>query len=656
MKFIRVILPFIMLLPVAAGFTSCSDAQLVDEPVAVVPSTPDEAMRGKYYINIGIFAAGDGLSSRAPYGDGEQVDGCEIEQMISAKGNIALFFDENKNLYSIEPLGLSAFSEPSDGVVERVYPTTILPDKDGNFPKYCMVVLNCEPVYDAIFSLEGIANADRVLELVWSDSNISAIGRTEKDYFTMSNSIYIDADNKLCSLVEITPEMIVDEDNPASKAEILTIYVERVLAKFNFEVSGKSPEADGTYLYVPGGQNLVVFNGFDDVTGAPKYISRTWSISLTGWNVNGLEKSTRLFKYINPTTQYFSDWEWKAPSKFRTYWSEDDNYRGSYPLQYRKSVYPAVNYYEDFEKRNVNSLRNFSFNELDLENKDFGKTLYTPENTYDYNSLKDALDKRADLLAGTHLIVGAVLKIDNITVPNYKGDVWRDREGFFYTSQKDCIKSMVYSFNSALESHDVMRFTFYNWGASINVGNNADIMYVNAKGKYKLYYDGKELTNAEIDKLADDILATGAIKGGDGKRMPWFKDLKLQILNPDNGNTLYVCDENGNNQRKINTDEICSLIFEWIGAFDHFNEGRMYYSAPATIRKAPEGSSLTNICGVVRNGWYYYSLSDVKNIGTPVDDPDQVIIPETVANKDQLNLTIKILDWHVTDFYYPILP
>lgn len=657
MKFSHFILSFLLSGILAGLSCACSDEQpFVDDASGVVKPSDKP---GRYSVKVKIMAAGGEMNSRADYADGELVDGShENDHAIGNNGHVILFFDEDQNLTRVQNLVLGSESHPEEDEIEAEYKSSIQPDNEGNFPKYCMVLLNCEPLYDKLLLMEGNVTADDILKEIWTDSDLTKIGKNEDGLFTMTNSTYFDGSGKLQTLVEVKPEMIIDNENPADKAEKLVIYVERMLAKFTLEVAPSDrmqKQASGEYLYSPDGKQLVIFDDFDEVSGAPKFISRSWKVAFTGWNMNALEKQIRLFKYINPTTNYFSNWNWKSPSEYRTYWSEDDHYAGDYPWQYRRSVYPAVNYYEDFKERNVNQLRNFSYNQLELDDLKYGKTVYTPENTYNYSAIEGKLDGRADLLAGTHIILGARLRVDDGKGNYVNEDLYRDREGFYYRSEKACFKSLVYSFNSALTSQDIMKFTFYNWSGKSTTANGT-ILYAKSEGEYALFSNGTQITNKVIDGFANNFLAEGCIRGGDGKRMPWLGSGTLSIKRIDN-NTLadiYICDADGNVLRKASEDEIKSLLFEWVGAFDHFNEGRMYYCAPAVIQKAASKAD-KDICGVVRNSWYYYNLGDINSIGTPVDDPDQEIIPNPTQNNDQLNLTVRILGWHTVDIYLPIL-
>ena len=79
----------------------------------------------------------------------------------------------------------------------------------------------------------------------------------------------------------------------------------------------------------------------------------------------------------------------------------------------------------------------------------------------------------------------------------------------------------------------------------------------------------------------------------------------------------------------------------------------MYYASGIYHRKDKDDKKLY---GVVRNSWYKLTLTDIKCMGIPVDDPDQPIVPEHVGNNDQLNVSVEFLPWHPVATTTPELP
>ena len=446
---------------------------------------------------------------------------------------------------------------------------------------------------------------------------------------------------------------------------------------------------------------------------APQLEERFYQIRLTGWGINAFETKNHIFRKINNKT-YFTGWNnpanYRAHWSEDPHYDEENGQILKYPWQYRLAVdYPLDYYKEKYPEigdPNDNYLKNYTFDELNITGFNPDRVVYTPENTYDptiYDQEKD-FDTRIEKLAGTHLIVCADLETKLNDAEGYKAnDVYRDRKGIFYKDQKDCFWSLVRAFNLALQSEIWLKYNWYEWNATkgkLGVSRDALVMknehylydgnvetwdkemagavksdntidkdrtpkptskLIQERPPYKLYYKGEPVTYDVIMGLDDDLFVDATIKDGDGKVLPWLDNLtienadgeKLEIFdkvsvryNYEDGKAVIV----GNKLRDAETDDVKSLILEWMGAVDHFNNGKMYYAAPVKHYAAQEDYTAeqdeTGHYGVVRNNWYKFNLKDVTKIGTPVDDPTEPIVPNKVTTNDQLNITVNIIPWH----------
>lgn len=88
--------------------------------------------------------------------------------------------------------------------------------------------------------------------------------------------------------------------------------------------------------------------------------------------------------------------------------------------------------------------------------------------------------------------------------------------------------------------------------------------------------------------------------------------------------------------------EEIAAIFEDVEPIQMWEEGMTYYYT--TINHIDAAAP-----AIVRNHEYQISVSGVKGFGTPVYDPEQIIIPEPVDPQDALNLAaqINVLSWNV---------
>ena len=263
--------------------------------------------------------------------------------------------------------------------------------------------------------------------------------------------------------------------------------------------------------------------------------------------------------------------------------------------------------------------------------------------------------------------------------------------------------------------HGGYKFPIKDWIAKPNKGYDVE----NEGMKYMLYYEDKPLTNSFLTKLVNDTkdendqyiaghidpdeftreygnLTTANILYGDSKLLPWFENadgtlrLKIKPCSVDeegnvykSGSTVLQIYEKDDDSKKggnglveeiipgkkrtseydgsdATDDDIKSLFYDWVGAVDRFKQGKMYYAAPVLhngVNKKKECQSQKTLgdYGVVRNNWYQFQLSDIINIGIPVDDPTKPIVPNPVSIDDVINFTVKIIDWHRFEWNVPIL-
>ena len=707
------------------SLASCAKEKHDDELAVDNRTLPSKS---EYIISFDIQSvvdvatrAGDGYSDLDDAGNGDFVYGSEDEhKLIGEKGNYVFFFSENKNkggeleLVAISDVVLSTHRHNtggSEGVrdendkvednIEARYESRF-DVEDEMIPSACLLLLNGRHFEEQLNSIRE-ALADEAASRTYTVQDIlsvltdkvdkqgdpHAIGFDDDEYgrryFTMSNSIYV-KDGALQTAVPI-PDGFIQQKNTYDPDKVLTIYVERMVAKFTFEIADHDSE-DRTVFVEPAASPLILFTGFESA-GHMTFSAVPWRVQLKGWGINALETQNNVFRQIEaaPTSEKGYPGAWQDASNYRTYWSTDPHYdEKTYPWQFRNMYdrtygtggrrdYPAFDYYghryEDASEQNI--LRNYSYNEFKaLSQQDFDRVVYTPENTYNYLYEEDTfnrnLDGREHLLAGTHLLVGAELQTDFESVEGEESgfkahDLFRDRSGIYYMTEEDCFRSLVHSFNRTLSSQSSMSFTYFNWDGDESDARNGKTYVIRptADGDFYLFFDD--------DKVAYDSdyskyhMCPATIKDGDGKRLPWPANVRLSIINSSSNRPLSgiyeprakETDEWGQPITGFQIDQnvIKSLMYEWLGAVDHYSDGKMYYSAPVTNPRS--GTDQNPFYGVVRNNWYRFVLSGVHNLGTSVDDPDQPIIPLVVETHDQLNVRIRILDWHEFETTAPFL-
>ena len=354
---------------------------------------------------------------------------------------------------------------------------------------------------------------------------------------------------------------------------------------------------------------------------------------------------------LNTYKPFFNGWNNAA--HHRTFWAVDPNYepdKGYYPTQYRAAV---DNQYVPYYKEDEVSLAYVSYNELStdlkaLDTENGSATLYTPENTFLGNDQRISGHWQHDL-AGSEVVIGARIHVNGVDETREDYDLYRNRIGVFYPSTTDFATYFISTINTQLSSQSNMTYRYYNW-ENPSANSNETVMrnFSVDKSGYKLYYKGEPLTAEVMASLSKQTIPA-TIENGDGKVIPWVEDMRIgrRDINPDTyeevGDVQYL---------SIESNEFKSLIYDWIGPFDHFNEGRMVYSIPIRYRASKEKISANNYkptvgdFGVVRNSWYRIVIDGINNLGTPVDNPDQKIIPYEASLENSILMEINVLDWH----------
>ena len=671
--------------------------------------------------------------------DGEFKQG--EEYTMGKTGNIAIFFKKNNKdeheLYGIYNLDSKEKEKDTDDYEEAkyLYIQPIAPNDETDFPTSCLVMLNgsktiCDKLaeYNTKKETETIT-ADDILKEIWEDANDpKAIGYADADhqYITMTNSMYYDDILKPQAPTEFEAEKHIFQTIDSAKNDPIIVHVERMVSKFQFDIPKRifmpiEPTDNTAHRADP----LIFFDGIDKDDYKIEYAEiKKWRIYITGWGVNALETKSHLFKNAQPLKNtkaaggYFDDWNSK--DYFRSYWSEDPHYtneQGKYPWQYRFAVEDNNIYY--YSKANDPSpLKNYSYNDFydetqplksdesgEREDK-FDRVVYVPENTYGETVIQQNLDSRTNLLAGTHLIVTGELQIETDNPDGYKADdVYRDRNGVYYKSEKDCFVALVHAFNKTLESQETMKYVLYDWEDGGKIGEWTAKSSNQDDAVPMLYYKDQPLTDeylvGTVLEMTDEefaqqfgLMKEAIVQHGDGKRLPWFEDDKgnmlvtikpypannenkgsLKIYHPDQiekkknadgtEGTGYIITygeereaEYGGPDASIN--DIKSLLYEWLGAVDHFNNGKMYYSVPIMHNavnyedKNDANQKTLGDFGVVRNHFYTFKLENVNGIGIPVDNPDDPIVPDHTDINDIINVKIYMIPWHVVEITAPV--
>ena len=184
-----------------------------------------------------------------------------------------------------------------------------------------------------------------------------------------------------------------------------------------------------------------------------------------------------------------------------------------------------------------------------------------------------------------------------------------------------------------------------------------DDYFVNVKKKLRPW-------KAEAD---DFRLIPAEIAGGDGQGLiapklmgPNVKFYLAPVLKNSQGQDIdyngRVLGESENpymdisKRVEISFNHLVALIHKTIGPIDVFTDGLMYYSIPIPHRM-DTGDNLpwktVGGIGVVRNNWYDITVNKISDVGTPVQDPSQPIVPVMDVHRSYINASITVFGWHI---------
>ena len=595
----------------------------------------------------------------------EYRDGSAFEHAVDFSGNsqnVIIFFNEayqyrGYSLLEFDRLSAQSTTAGTTDAEEVAFIGFLRPNQASevyNMGKYGLMVLNAYNITDALDQIPDGADIDDILNLVDTSADTHIAGRNGS-YFTMTSTAYLAKESnawKHTILFEIEKEKVFDVREQAVIHPAVVTYVERMASKFSLRMKGTDFLPDG------GRAQVIVCNYVD---GQPNYNNRNWTCSVSAWGISKYEPTEYYFRNIVEETAEVGPYPysfgenlptffngWNRAADHRCFWAIDPHYtKGIYPAQYRQAVdNPDINYYG---KGGDPSLAYLSYNELSTDfsglGSEDGAVLYSTENTFP-DIRENGLWQHN--LAGSELVIGAQIHINTISESESDYDLFRNRLGIFFPSKTDFATYFITTFNNQLNSHSSMTFRYYDWSNPTN-NNEAETHTIAIKyDNYKLYYRNLPLTPATMAALSRFTIPA-TIENGDGKVIPWIEGLSICRRNTDPNTHEEVGDII---PLDIKINEFKSLIYDWIGAFDHFNKGKMIYTVPIRY-KADDGKTaasnyrpIVGDYGVVRNAWYSFDLQEINNLGTPVDDLNQKIIPYETSLENSIMVEIKAIDWH----------
>lgn len=588
--------------------------------------------------------------------------------------NRVLFFNTDNSYY-----GQSKLSKAGTGK-ENVYIGRKPGSLTAELPTQFLIVINGDPTrLDELNESLKTTGTDALKEVlnrlqILDPENPESIAMSD-GYFTMTSSIYRAEDDDLIAGVTTKEDFQFYETREEAllPQNLLYFYVERILGKISVRVGdGELSFEKGDAILLQGPTPVKVRTAYQVDEGFDKDIVSTWRANLANWGINGIEKNTYLFKTLEKSPAIYpwtisSDFypRWSEYRLYRSYWAIDENYYdGIYPDQFRIAL-------------DEDGVRSGSVNTVYSDNYDpseglvqgdytliyrsynaFGKradSKYSVENTYDEVVLDGQdMSTRPWLRCGTHVIVTAQLIIDELDKDIDRTKV--DEHGFIKgVSDKYFSNGLYWTKTSLVEQATVALVTnvYFNSGEDPirNVLGTGNVEFIDNDEDNPLHPQTPlvdENGTALSVETANDVfeLVPAFIKGGDGwVTIALKKGKQLKALHADG------------TKADITEEQLVSYIYRFTNLAKHYNEGRMYYALP--IRHNVDSKNFENgglkvstaDYGFVRNHWYRLTINNLMLPGTPVDDPDQPIIPNNEPDDKSLGINIEIIPWHIVDIY-----
>lgn len=678
----------------AVGLVGCSD-KLIDD-VGGLDQTQNKGEEGTVTFKISTVGSQTRAAEETTEGTTEgnpAFDKGDINEYAIANvpGANVLFLFDDKGIYygktDLQVLNTVTEGGTDNGHTkegEMYFNARIRKEKDGN-DWQCVIILNANPdeLKSSNLNLkEGVTKLTEFYSTIsnYDEKDNNLLGRfkpTDPEgkegitYFTMSNTVYIkqtksevEGDNSKVK----EPTCATSIENTKIKttaqeamADPVVVHVERLAAKFELKYADTTVKGMQSIINVTnkeGGNMLHVLENSNLTTSIQ---TRAWGVKILGWDVNAREKKTyflKNLKYKNTpvygeTDGKIGDWSyeydianrgWNDPSRLRSYWAVDPHYQDNndrYPQQYR----PALNVSDNIESgiTTEDALQYISYSKIKQFNKETEYTYhYAPENTFGiYENIMTPAGSNSEytndayMRVGTHLLVAAKLVIAD----DANGDLEKAKEEDIY-----CYENIYWkgSYKDELVKY---------------ILNNVLLDY-----KTTLYVDDENGNKIELTKdMANEYFDLGepaTIEGGDGRVM-----LTLKSGSDDVKVYRYVAQEGGGTyeyeQVPTNDPALMEIIYR-SGTAKHYMEGNMYYAIP--IRHMVETKTVTDdnnsktiynyvgSYGVVRNHWYRVNITKIAKPGTPVDDPNDPIIPnDDPDDGGYIAFEIQIVPWHVID-------
>lgn len=677
------------------GLTSCSDSNGGDSP----NGGDGEGVTAYLRVNLNPVGTAAGVASSKPFlrqttytnnhtKDGAYKDGEENEGSIN---NVRFYFFKNdgsaytltgqgtnnngqtntdiNNYLDITSWNVSATPDDVTTIERKTDGVLVINGTSEEMPAKIVALVNLDAAAKTslgtgALSENTLLNKAKTLEKYTMDG-------TNKENFIMSSTAYLDGTNVVQSSI-ITSSNYAATADAARNANPVQLYVERLAARV--DVNKGSNNAWGT---VSAGEASDVATENSDIytltTGKDlSYIDNSGEtnnrvskdqiyVLIQGWGLADENNNAPVLKSLatsynnlassaDGVTNTIVNQPLSVAAYHRSFWETANGYT---PIRYTFNQYAGVN-------TTAASGEGFATNN-DAYHKKLGEKAYTFPNTptfddgstyqgwnnnnkvtYTWNETNRRTAAPATtqtptkvLVAGKLLYKGDNDKFQAATICTYAGNNYLGEESVKKAIATDLFNSVNNKLCTRTEVTDDNGTTYTYSAIDAN-----DIVFV-ASGE-----PGSNMSYKLTPKIKTD---NGVIPSGKAyytyntSSQQYEQVTDIKDINGEDGNT-----EKPGKLKSVAGNNITI-----------YKDGNTYYYTTLQHLWFPSNFALTNAdtqpdnvgaWGVVRNHLYNVTINDIQGWGTPVYDPDKIIIPVTPTdNQSYLGAQINVLMWRVVN-------
>lgn len=646
-----------------AAFCACSDE--LDLGGGGI-SNPKVFESDKAYITVSISEAGSS-STRAT--DGGFQSSSTTEK--AANNAYFYFFDEDEVFvsdgevlqtelqYGDSLLSGETITNANKDSVYFVSPTQVVLKglTQKKYPKYVVTVLN-KP--DDFYVGDSGETPD-LTALISKLSRPDTVGIYDNNNkFVMSTTSYCDQkDEDEAAMPYCVTELQYSDFHlePVSTEldtiQAVNIFVERLAAKVNVNVSGVITNASS--MNINGGASGVTMYRLEESIAGDPNNEGTWSegsykddvadmdvfVQLLGWQLNATARRSYMIKNMDENwvssssdTDPFYEWTWNDSKYHRSYWGMSYNYGISSP------AYPT------------NSNGNTDADEYETSGKQLNEYLK-------YISLKDTIP------FGTS-DEEVVYCAENTNTAGIDGVITCKNDPAI-TSAIVKARLFIENDNGSVDPLELISYNGMLYTDTAYMNHILNTMYEN--GELDLYHKDDEGNyqplNASyliIKNMRDESETYSSIENQDGKIILKFDPEQVYLEDgTTNSHNIYYWSSTGSayyplaseiGGAKVNhwdKDSTNLVKYNTSAEAYQYTDGYMWYNIPiehlngidddqyesqgvdVSDKFTPEEANY----GVVRNHHYTVTITSISNLGKPITDMDEVIVPDPDDYKDK---------------------